>query len=188
MKETYKKIILQQRSKKLGIPPPPKTGPSGLAAVSYFMTVTLLRPVDMLFTEPIVFFISLYTGFNFSVLFGFFDAFPIVFEGVHHFDSGLSGLAFLGIGLGCVLAVPTAVIVDRVWYRRRYEKSLQDGKGGYVAPEHRLYLAMMGSFGRESSFQYINPLLRTRRRAVNDFSIKSLTPYTLHLGCRHEQC
>ena len=74
MKETYKKIILQKRAKKLGLPPPPN-GLTGLAATRFLITVTLFRPIKMLFTEPIVFFFSMYTGFNFSVLFGFFDAF-----------------------------------------------------------------------------------------------------------------
>ena len=147
MKETYKKIILQRRAKRLGIPPPPKTGPSGLAAIKFLITVTLLRPVTMIFTEPIVFFFSLYTAFNFSVIFGFFAAFPIVFQGVYQFDNGFSGLTFLGIGLGCCLGVITAIVVDRIWYRKAYLKSHSEGRAGIVAPEHRLYVAMMGSVG-----------------------------------------
>ena len=147
MKETYKKIILQDRAKRLGIAPPAKTGPSGIAAIKFLLTVTLLRPVSMIFIEPIVFFMSLYTAFNFSVLFGFFAAFPIVFQGVYHFDAGLSGITFLGIGLGCCIAVLTAILVDRIWYRKEHAKSHREGRGGHVAPEHRLYVAMMGSFG-----------------------------------------
>ena len=147
MKETYKKIILQKRAKRLGIAPPAKVGPSGLAAVKFLITVTLFRPIKMIFVEPIVFFFSLYTGFNFSVLFGFFDAFPLVFQGVYHFNTGFSGLTFLGIGFGCCLAVATAIIVNRVLYRKEYMRSQKDGRGGLVAPEHRLYSAMIGSFG-----------------------------------------
>ena len=147
MKETYKKIILQKRAKRLGIPPPLKVGPSGLAAVKALITVTLFRPVRMIFTEPIVFFFSLYTGFNFSVVFGFLDAFPIVFEGVYHFNGGLSGLTFLGIGLGCCIGVATAIILNRLLYHKEFLKSHREGRSGVVAPEHRLYAAMMGSFG-----------------------------------------
>lgn len=171
MKETYKKIILQNRAKKLGIPPPPK-GPSGLAAIKILMTVTLFRPVRMLFTEPMVFFLSIYTGFNFSVIFGFFDAFPIVFEGVYHFNGGLTGLTFLGIGLGCCLAVVTAIVVDRLLYLPQFVKSHQEGRGGVVAPEHRLYVAMMGSIGlpvglfwfawtARADVHWISPILAT---------------------------
>ena len=147
MKETYEKIILQKRAKRLGIPPPAKVGPSGLAAVKFLITVTLFRPVKMIFTEPIVFFMSLYTGFNFSVLFGFFDAFPLVFKGIYHFDTGFSGLTFLGIGLGCCIGVATAIITNRLWYLKEHLKCHKDGRGGAVAPEHRLYAAMLGSFG-----------------------------------------
>ena len=147
MKETYKNIILQNRAKRLGIPPPAKTGPSGLAQLKFLLTVTILRPVAMIFTEPIVFFMSLYVAYNFLVLYGFFAAFPIVFEGVYHFDTGFSGITFLGIAFGCCISYVTAVIVDRVWSRKEYKKSRDEGRGGAIAPEHRLYAAMMGSFG-----------------------------------------
>ncbi|KAL9134445.1 MAG: hypothetical protein Q9175_004370 [Cornicularia normoerica] len=164
MKETYKKIILQKRAKRLGIPPPPKVGPSGPAAVKLLITVTLFRPVRMIFTEPIVFFFSLYVGFNFSVLFAFFDAFPIVFEGVYHFDSGVSGLMFLGIGFGCCLGVATAIIINRLRYHKEYLKSLKEGRSGVVVPEHRLYAAIMGSFGIPIGLFWF---ARTSRRDVH---------------------
>ena len=147
MKETYKKIILQNRAKRSGIPPPTKTGPKGLAAIKMLLVVTLARPIRMIFTEPIVGFFSLYTGFNFSVLFAFFAAFPIVFEGVYGFDSGLSGLTFLAVGLGCILAVITTVMIDRFKFRKEYQRSHAAGLGGAVNPEHRLYAAMVGSLG-----------------------------------------
>ena len=172
MKETYKKIILQKRAKRLGIPPPAKVGPSGLAALKFLITVTLIRPISMIFTEPIVFFLSLYVGFNFSVLFGFFDAFPIVFEGVYHFDSGFSGLTFLGIGFGCCIGVATSIYINRLLYHKEYLVSHREGRSGIVAPEHRLYAAMMGSFGipvglfwfawtSRSDIHWISPLLAT---------------------------
>ena len=74
-------------------------------------------------------------------------AFPIIFEGVYHFNTGFSGLTFLGIGLGCCIAVATAISINRLRYHREYLKSHKDGRGGVVAPEHRLYTAMIGSFG-----------------------------------------
>jgi MFS family permease len=143
--ETYKKIILQKRAKRLGIAPPKQAGPTGLAKVKLLVTVTLIRPVYMLFAEPIVGFFSLYTGFNFSVLFCFFAAFPFVFQGVYKFDSGETGLTFLGIAIGCVCAVVIFVSVDRVTYRKRLLQSRQEGKGDIIAPEYRLYPAMIGS-------------------------------------------
>ena len=181
MKETYKKIILRNRAKRLGIAPPPK-GPTGKAAVKFLFTVTLIRPVKMLYTEPIVIFFSAYTGFNFSVLFGFFDAFPIVFGGVYHFNTGLSGLCFLGIGLGVCLGTLTAIAANHRWYRPLYMKSISEGKSGYVAPEHRLYAAMLGSIGvpiglfwfawtARRDIHWISPILATIPFAWGNMSI-----------------
>lgn len=144
MKETYKKTLLQRRAKRHGIALP-KTGPQGVEALKFLLTVTLLRPLRMLVVEPIVAFFSLYVAFNFGVVFGFFEAFPIVFEGVYHFDSGQAGLPFLSLGLGACLGVITFVVVDRLTYQKHYRASLRDGHEGAVLPEHRLYPAMMGS-------------------------------------------
>ena len=147
MKETYKKIILQRRAKRIGITPAAKAGLTGLAAARFLLTITLFRPIHMMFTEPIVAFSSLYVAFNFSVLFGFFDAFPIVFEGVYAFDAGFTGLTWLSVLTGCILSAATVILVDRSTYRTKYIKSHVEGRKGIVAPEHRLYAAMMGSLG-----------------------------------------
>lgn len=101
----------------------------------------------MLLTEPIVGFLSFYVAFNFAVLYTFFAAFPYVFESVYHFNLEDSGLVFLGIGIGCILAVATCYVSDRYMYQPRVRQSYAEGKKGIVAPEYRLYPAMMGSFG-----------------------------------------
>ena len=45
-------------------------------------TVTLVRPVTMCFTEPIVSSVSLYMAFLYAVLYMFFQAYPIIFKGM----------------------------------------------------------------------------------------------------------
>ena len=37
--------------------------------------------------------------------------------------------------------------IDRITFRKQHAKSLKEGRGGVVAPEHRLYQAMLGSIG-----------------------------------------
>lgn len=101
----------------------------------------------MLFTEPIVAFLALYTGFNFSVLFSFFAAFPYVFRTVYHFSTEESGLVFLSIGVGCFLAVATVLLCDRFLYQTKVRLAKQNGGDGVVRPEYRLYPALMGCFG-----------------------------------------
>jgi MFS family permease len=144
--ETYKKIILQHRAKRLNITPPPNPLPPGFARIKFLLLVTILRPVRMLFTEPIVAFLSVYTAFNFSVLFGFFDAFPIVFGGVYHWNTGETGLSFLGIGIGCVLATGLFILIDRLNYRKKTLRRRAAGDMSHLPPEDRLVAAIVGSF------------------------------------------
>jgi MFS family permease len=144
--ETYKKIILQHRAKKLGLAPPSHPIPTGPARLKFLLLVTLGRPLRMLVTEPIVAFFSLYTAFNFAVLFGFFAAFPYVFRGVYHFNLGETGLTFLGIGIGCLLASLSYIVTDRLTYRKWTLAAQAKGDMTPLAPEHRLYGAMIGSF------------------------------------------
>jgi len=181
MGETYKKAILEKRAKKLGLEPPKKVGPSGFAAVKFLFTVTLLRPVHMLFFEPIVGFLSLYNAFTFSILFAFFEAFPIVFAGIYHFDTSQVGLAFLAVGLGVVLGVVSAIACDRILYQKQHRKALSEGRT-VVAPEHRLYAAMLGSLGipiglfwfawtARSSVHWIVPIIASVPFAWGNISI-----------------
>jgi hypothetical protein len=146
-RETYKKTILERRRAKLGLPKPPSPFPSRGAKIKFVLTVTLLRPLHMLFTESIVSFLSIYIAFNFGVLFTFFEAFPYVFGSVYHFSIEQSGLVFLSLGIGCSLAVPTILLCDRFLYRKQFRLVHGVGRHGAIAPEHRLYPAMLGSFG-----------------------------------------
>ncbi|GAB7347879.1 hypothetical protein MBLNU459_g5405t1 [Dothideomycetes sp. NU459] len=143
--ESYKKIILKRRAKRLGVAPPPAAR-SGLAEAKFVFKFVVLRPIHMLFTEPIVLVISIYNAFVFAVLFSFFAAFPIVFEGIYAFNPGESGLVFLAVGIGVVLAVFTGIFANRKLYMKHYRRALAEGRTT-VAPEHRLYIAMCGSAG-----------------------------------------
>lgn len=144
MRETYKKIILAKRAKKLGIPGPPKSV-KGWAWWKLLFTITLARPVTMLATEPMVLFLSLYNSFTFAVLFSFFAAYPYTFESVYDFNTWQYGLAFLGILIGVLLGAAATVLIDQTVYLPKYRQVLRDGKKA-VAPEHRLYGSMIGAF------------------------------------------
>ncbi|PQE05229.1 major facilitator superfamily transporter protein [Rutstroemia sp. NJR-2017a BBW] len=145
--ETLHSRLLLTRAKKLGQPIPASPFPSTQAKIKFLLTVTLFRPIHMLFTEPIVAFLSLYVAFNFSVLFSFFAAFPYTFKKVYGFDTEQSGLVFLAIGVGCAFAIVTVVACDEWLYQPLVKKSHEEGRAGVVAPEFRLYPALMGSFG-----------------------------------------
>lgn len=141
LEETYLKIIMARRKQKQEAAENP-TKPRARTLLLGVLFITLLRPTKMLFTEPIVAFLSVYVAFNFAVIFTFFASVPYVFRLVYHFDRGDTGLVFLAVGLGCTLAVPTVIILDRIAYQPKWRRS-----PGNVAPEHRLWAAMIGAFG-----------------------------------------
>ncbi|KAH7412074.1 major facilitator superfamily domain-containing protein [Phaeosphaeria sp. MPI-PUGE-AT-0046c] len=145
MKETYKPIILKQRAKKHGITAP-QVAPDS-AKLKNAVILKVLRPFHMLFTEPLVFFFSIYTSFAFGVLFLLFAAIPYIFSRPpYSFSISQSGLAFISVGVGVLLGVTTCIIIDQTLYQKIHRKAMSEGKT-HVAPEHRLYSAMIGSSG-----------------------------------------
>jgi hypothetical protein len=82
--------------------------------------------------EPIVLVFSFYTALIYGILYGLFAAFPIVFQRHRHFTAGESGLTFLGIGVGILIAVLVAPLENR-----RYMRAAQKC-GGHAPPEQRL--------------------------------------------------
>ena len=157
-KETYKKIILQKRAKRLNLPPPPNPMATMSASkkLNFILTVTLSRPIRMLLTEPIVAFLAIYTAFNFGVLFIFFAAFPVVFESpfpeiqIYHFTPGQTGLTFIGIGVGILCAGILFIILDKLFYqplaRLQITQYGKDPRSLLLPPEKRVLPAIIGSF------------------------------------------
>lgn len=115
MPETHKGVILAKRAKKRNVNLKKPTKEELKAFFKLTVTITVFRPLKMLVVEPIVFVFSVYVAFIFAVLFAFFEAYPVIFRGVYHMSVGVSGLPFIGIGLGLWLGA-----VFYVWYDRRY--------------------------------------------------------------------
>jgi MFS family permease len=163
MRETYKKTILQKRAKrdrKERGEKEPKRPPIG-RIVHQFFSLTLTRPLYMLFTEPIPGLISLYVAFNFAVQYTFFAAFPLIFEEAYGFNLGQVGLTFLGLGVGIIPGFIVIVIFTIKYYKpwvielktahfKAVRAAQAAGKGapessGVVPPEWRLILAVPAS-------------------------------------------
>ncbi|ODQ65525.1 polyamine transport protein [Nadsonia fulvescens var. elongata DSM 6958] len=149
MPETYRPIIMKKRAKTRNLPL--KKSEIGLGKfLSTVLYITLLRPLRMLFLEPIVSVLSIYVAFIFAVLFGFFEAYPVIFEGVYHFSLGITGLAFLGIGVGLVCATTTYIVIDRVMFFPKNAdgtRGTRDANGKLIlaAPETKLLPAKIGA-------------------------------------------
>ncbi|KAG8788862.1 hypothetical protein FRC12_014103 [Ceratobasidium sp. 428] len=136
--ETCPSVLLRRRAAKLhsesstGVIYVTKYEATERGSLLQVLRSTFRRPLEMLAYEPIVLFLSLYTALVYGTLYGFFAAFPIVFQRHRHFTPGQTGLAFLGIGVGIILAV-----VISPFENKRYLRATQKA-GGHAPPEQRL--------------------------------------------------
>ena len=102
------------------------------------ITKNFSRPLRLLFTEPIVFLLSIYMAFIYGLLYLFLTAYPIVFQEIHGFNPGVGGLPYFGMVIGMMMA--GAYIV---YTQGDYNKKLA-ANNGITIPEWRLPPAIMG--------------------------------------------
>lgn len=138
--ETYAGPIMRRKMKKLNLPIPPAPIPAGLAGVRFLVTVTLVRPLYMLIREPIVLLCSLYSSLNFSILFCFLAAIPLIFGTTYNFTPGESGLVLIGIAVGCIFGGIVLVLIDSYTLKRHIVKY----QAAAPPPERMLWGAMIG--------------------------------------------
>ncbi|KAK7754025.1 hypothetical protein SLS62_004124 [Diatrype stigma] len=137
--ETYQPKIQRWRSKQLGLDVIEK--PPFAVTVKEFTTITILRPLHMLVTEPIVAFLSLYVAFVFGILFMFFGVFFWIFQSTYHFTLEQSGLVFLAVAVGCVIGIVIVGFCTKLYY----EREARNYPPHEAPPEYRLLPAMVGS-------------------------------------------
>lgn len=148
MPETYKPIIMRKRIKERGLKVK-QTMSLGQFLVT-ILFITLLKPTEMLFVEPIVLVFSIYTAFVFAVLFGFFEAYPVIFKGIYGMSLGISSLPFLGVGLGLLLGAVLYVWIDKNIFFKKHPDGYvgmkdKDGNKLPPTPESRLLPCKIGS-------------------------------------------
>ncbi|KAF7368751.1 MFS polyamine transporter [Mycena venus] len=100
------------------------------------LKIALLRPIVMLFTEPVVLFMSFYLSFVYSLLYLLFFAFPIAFVEIRGFSGGLTGVTFISIIIGIVIALALMPYQEKI-----YSKATAHGS----FPEARLFPMLLGS-------------------------------------------
>ncbi|RMZ39521.1 caffeine resistance protein 5 [Aspergillus flavus] len=100
----------------------------------------LVRPFQLCFLEPIVLVMNVYISLVYGILYIWFEAFPIVFEEIHGFNPGQSGMSFLGIITGTVLFAIPGYFTWKYFYQ-----SKRIGDDGSITPEYELPPACVGS-------------------------------------------
>jgi len=146
-RETYKKVVLRRRAIRMGLGDSSSQQTTVARTIRHFFTVLILRPLHMLFTEPIVTLVSLYNGFIFGLLYTFIISVPWIFRHYYNFSATGESLSYLGITLGTLLACVPFVLIDFSYYQKRlmHWNQTHDASEPFP-PEHRLISSMIGSF------------------------------------------
>ncbi|CAG7921853.1 unnamed protein product [Penicillium olsonii] len=100
------------------------------------LKVSLSRPFLMLFTEPVVFFFSLWAAFSWSVLYINLSILPLVFQKAYGLSLSEANSVFTASCTGSLLAMVLSIVQDKAASRR---------KGWNSVPEHRLYFSCIES-------------------------------------------
>ncbi|KAI8720006.1 MFS domain-containing protein [Fusarium sp. LHS14.1] len=98
------------------------------------------RPFIMLWKEPIVLFTSLYLALVYSILYLFFQAYPVIFGDIYSLSPRDIGLAFLPVSVDAVIAILIFFIFDLVWARAKAQNRPWTSNDKYA----RLPLACVG--------------------------------------------
>ncbi|KAK2744419.1 hypothetical protein FQN57_004316 [Myotisia sp. PD_48] len=83
-------------------------------AIMEVLRVNLSRPFTMALTEPICIFWNVYLSLIYAILYLCFVAYPIVFREIRGWSVAMSGLAFIGIGIGGLLVVAVEPLLRRM--------------------------------------------------------------------------
>ncbi|KAI1314001.1 major facilitator superfamily domain-containing protein [Xylaria venustula] len=78
--------------------------------ITQMVSTSLTRPFHLLFTEPIVFFFSLWVSFAWAVLYLTFGSIPLVFRRQYNFSTQQSGYIFIAMIIGSIIATVFGIL------------------------------------------------------------------------------
>ncbi|QRV96483.1 major facilitator superfamily transporter [Ceratobasidium sp. AG-Ba] len=131
LRETYAPVL----RRKYGYPELLPTGP-----VSQVLLVNLIRPLELLTRSMICFMLSLYMAVIYGFLYLLFVTFPTLFSEVYGWGPGVAGLAYLGPGVGFLVAtIGGSKIMNSIYIK------LSEKNGGKGKPEYRIPSMFIGS-------------------------------------------
>ncbi|KAJ5084480.1 hypothetical protein NUU61_009059 [Penicillium alfredii] len=145
--ETYSPVILHWKAKQLRLltGDPRYRPPLEFKRVSFILRVAhaLYRPFLLFVTEPIIMIFAVYLSIIFIILYTFVAGYVHIYKEIYHFNTGQTGLAFLGIAVGIWLAAPLVPLAMKL-LRKDILRSRAEGKDR-PGPEIGLYMAMFGA-------------------------------------------
>jgi len=106
------------------------------ASIAQMIAVSLVRPFHLLFTEPVVFFFSLWISFGWAVLYLMFSIIPYAFKQVYDFNLEQAFAVFAALCVAGFIFTPITIWQEKLAIRYKF---LPD------TPEARLYFACVES-------------------------------------------
>lgn len=162
VKETYSPMILRQKAAKLRKEEDDErywcVYEDSKRSVWELIKLNLSRPFTLSFREPILWFFNLWISVIYGILYlvswpslvlpgiwarltnQCFVAYPIVFEQHRGWGPGVTGLSFVGIGIGTVIAIS----MEPVW-RKIINSHSKDPGTGRVPPEASAAIMSLGA-------------------------------------------
>ncbi|RDW87607.1 MFS general substrate transporter-46 [Coleophoma crateriformis] len=105
----------------------------------------LYRPFILASREPIVMLFALYLTVIYIILFTFLDGYSYIFGDTYGFSEGITGLAFVGMGIGFCCTAALVPLIHHWAKRELLALQAKEGPTAKLAPEHRLHYAMLGA-------------------------------------------
>lgn len=103
------------------------------------IVLSLLRPIQLLFLEPMCLCLNLYSAVLLGILYLFFGTLPLIFRTNHDMNLWQAGLTFLGIITGMCMATASSPIWSQIRERLLDKHELEGSE-----PEYRLPPAILG--------------------------------------------
>ena len=93
--ETYAPALGSKKRPGRSSEPDPNHRLNPPATPEHTVSSVLMRPLKLLFLEPVCALTCLFLSYASAIFFLFFEAYPIIFQGTYDLSAGIAGLAFL---------------------------------------------------------------------------------------------
>lgn len=145
------------------------------ATIWEMISLSLTRPAQLLFTEPVVICFSLWISFSWAILYLQFGAIPLVYETNHNFTLEETGAVFTAVCIGGILSTILSIYQDK-WAVRKFGIKFTlnpEGRLWFTCAEALLMPIGMFWFGWTcySSIHWIVPTLALVAVTMGIFSI-----------------
>lgn len=105
------------------------------------IATSIVRPLRMLATQPIIQFLSLYMAFLYGLLYIILTTFPIIWSEQYHESTGIGGLNYIAISLGYLAGIQIGSrLLDKIYVRLKMKN------GGEGVPEYRVPIMWVSSW------------------------------------------